>query len=131
MQLKVSHEDHGYLRTITDYNNQLASDQTWYTYIIKCRKHSGKNKDKIKYYVGQTWNLKKRFREHASSKGSKWMKQNNFKPVKYVYYERCVSRSKSLQKENTWKNKSHDWKQNREEEFSGEKIDALMDAIKR
>jgi len=110
-------KDGEYAGTVVDFNNQLGFKQNWFVYIIKCRKSKGKHKGEIQYYTGQTWNLKKRFREHRNGIGSKWIKNNNFTPLKVVYFERVDTESKSLKREQEIKNWSHDKKKRKGQEF--------------
>ena len=61
----------------------------WFVYILKCRDNS--------LYTGITNDPKKRFNEHASGKGGRYTRSH--KPVKIVYLERSLNKSKALKRE--------------------------------
>lgn len=62
---------------------------TWYVYILECKDQS--------LYTGITDNLKRRFEEHKSGKGSKFTRA--FKVNKLLYSEPCASKSEALKRE--------------------------------
>lgn len=61
----------------------------WYIYIIKC-------KDNL-LYTGITRDLERRIKEHRSGNGCKFTRCRI--PVKLVYTEKVLSRSKALKRE--------------------------------
>ncbi len=62
-------------------------------YAIECENKS--------YYIGQTNDLMKRWREHLSNTASDHTKK--FRPVKIAYYEEAASREEAIRKEHEWK----------------------------
>ena len=62
-------------------------------YAIECENGS--------FYIGQTSDLMKRWREHLEGTASEHTKK--YKPVKIVHYEEVSSREESVQKEHEWK----------------------------
>jgi len=63
------------------------------TYVIEC--------DDGSYYIGQTDNLKRRWREHLSGKGAQWTKTH--KPLQIAHFEENSSREEAVAKEKNWK----------------------------
>ena len=66
------------------------------TYVIEC--------DDGSYYIGQTDNLKRRWREHLSGKGAQWTKTH--KPLQIAHFEENSSREEAAAKEKNWKTTS-------------------------
>jgi len=66
------------------------------TYVIEC--------DDGSYYIGQTDNLKRRWREHLSGKGAQWTKTH--KPLQIAHFEENSSREEAVAKEKNWKTTS-------------------------
>jgi len=60
-----------------------------FVYILKCTDSS--------FYTGITNDPLKRFKEHASGKGGRYTRSH--KPVKMVYLERTLNRSKAMKRE--------------------------------
>jgi putative endonuclease len=65
----------------------------FFTYILLSRKD-------LKFYIGYTDNLKKRFIEHQEGKveATKWRR-----PLKLVYYEACLSKRLAFKREKYFK----------------------------
>ena len=66
------------------------------TYVIEC--------DDGSYYIGQTDNLKRRWREHLSGKGAQWTRTH--KPLQIAHFEENSSREEAVAKEKNWKTTS-------------------------
>jgi len=66
------------------------------TYVIEC--------DDGSYYIGQTDNLKRRWREHLSGEGAQWTKTH--KPLQIAHFEENSSREEAVAKEKNWKTTS-------------------------
>jgi len=65
----------------------------YYVYAIKC--------DNDSIYIGQTSDLKKRWKQHLAGIASKHTKK--YKPTKIVHYEVFETREEALKNENDWK----------------------------
>ncbi|MDP2922608.1 MAG: GIY-YIG nuclease family protein [Candidatus Omnitrophota bacterium] len=61
----------------------------WFVYIIECKDG--------KLYTGITNNLENRIRQHNRGRGCKFTKYRI--PVKLLYREKCVTKSKALRRE--------------------------------
>jgi len=103
--------------TIVDFNDQMTFKQNWYVYIIACENKKSVTSSKTIYYTGKTWSLEKRWEEHVHQIGSKYMKQNDLRPVKLVYFERYKTESKALKREKEVKKWSRDKKSRKANNF--------------
>lgn len=66
----------------------------WYVYILKSKKNK-------KLYTGVTGNLKRRFSDHNSKKGSKYTSRNA--PFKLIFYEAYLNKRDALNAEKFFK----------------------------
>ena len=62
---------------------------TFYVYAIRCEDGS--------IYIGQTEDLRERWKEHKSGKGGQWTKKN--KPLRVVHWEEFGSREEAVKRE--------------------------------
>jgi putative endonuclease len=90
----------------------LSKSSTWYVYILLCRDKS--------LYTGIAKNLKKRFKDHLTGKGSKYVRAK--KPLKIVYSAKMTSLSKALTREAKIKKFSRQEKSKLISEFSKRRL---------
>lgn len=61
----------------------------WYVYVLLCADRS--------LYTGISLDLRRRFLDHKSGKGSRYTRMKI--PKKFVYSEKCKSKSEALKRE--------------------------------
>ena len=66
---------------------------SYYVYVIEC--------DNDSYYIGQTSDIEKRWKEHITGNAAKWTKSH--KPVKIIHYEELNTREEAVKRESDLK----------------------------
>jgi len=61
----------------------------YYIYILLCQDNS--------LYTGYTVDLKNRLKEHREGKGSKYVRSRL--PIKLIFKEKCLTKSKAMKRE--------------------------------
>ena len=64
-------------------------NESWFVYIIRCHNNS--------LYTGSTNNVIRRWNQHESGEGAKYLKANT--PKEVVYIENCDNRSLACKRE--------------------------------
>jgi len=65
----------------------------YFVYVLECENRS--------YYIGQTENLERRWQEHISGRGAKWIKSH--KAIRIVHFEEFNTREESVKRESDLK----------------------------
>lgn len=69
----------------------------YYTYVLLCKDYK---RDRVKFYIGSTNDLKSRINEHKTKSVET---TKSFDKISLVYYECCVNKTDALKREHQLK----------------------------